>query len=491
MRFLRQSLTGLFLLALTVALMLVAGQMIRGAVTERMARDTAAPEGRERVFAVTVQVATPQSIAPELVAFGEIRSRRSLEVRAKTSGSIVVMSPKFVDGGEVELGEVLIQVDPSTAEFSLKRAQNDLLDAQAEQRDASRNLELAQAELQAADVQAGLRLKALRRQSDLLEREVGTTAAVEIAELAVASANQAVVTRRQSVAQSEARVDQGVTLLDRASIALAEAERALTETTLHAGFTGTLSDVTVVKGRLVAANEKLATLIDANALEVAFRVSTGQYVRLLNEKGRLPSAEVTVMLDVMGQDLVATGVVTRESAVVGEGETGRRIYARLDAPRGMKPGDFVTVRVREADILNVVRLPSTALDPQNRVLVVGENDRLEAVEVRLLRRQNDHILVEGAAIDARQVVTRLTPLLGPGIRVKPLVSEAPEANVPPATTTVPVMVAVDDDMRAKLIAAVENNTNMADDRKARLLDILAQPKVPAPLLERLKSRMGG
>ena len=79
MRFLRQSLTGLFLLGLTVAFVYVAGLTLYNAWSERMARDSASPEGRERVFAVGVQIADPENIAPELIAFGEIRSRRSLE----------------------------------------------------------------------------------------------------------------------------------------------------------------------------------------------------------------------------------------------------------------------------------------------------------------------------------------------------------------------------------------------------------------------------
>lgn len=488
MRFLRQSLTGLFLLALTVALVVVAGQMVVNAVSERLARDNARPQGQERVFAVGVQVAEPETIAPELIAFGEIRSRRSLEVRAKSSGSIVTLAPEFVDGGKVSEGDVLVQVDPTSARFALNRAKNDFLDAEAEQRDADRNLELARAELAAAEQQAALREKALSRQTDLLEREVGTATAVETAELAYASANQAVVARRQAVAQSEARVDQAVTRLDRARIALAEAERTLADTTLFAGFSGTLSEVSVVKGRLVTTNEKLATLVDPEALEVVFRISTPQYVRLLGENGKLPAAEVTALLDVMGQDLVAKGVISRESAIVGTGETGRRIFANLDAPKGLKPGDFVTVRVREAEIGNVVRLPATAMDAQNRVLLVDAQERLEAVQVRLLRRQGDYIIVTADPIVGRQVVTRLTPLLGPGVRVKPLTS-ASGAGIPPEAP--PEMVALDDETRSRLIAAIEASTRIPADRKSRLLDVLAQPEVPARLVERIKSRMGG
>ena len=485
MRFLRQSLTGLFLLAVTLALVAVAGLMMFNAVSERLARDARAPQGTERIFAVNVQLAEPGPHAPELVAFGEVRSRRSLEVRAKSPGTITGLSPDFEEGGQVRQGDVLVQIDPVPAEFAVTRSRNDLRDAEAELRDAARVLELAQAELDAAVVQTELRQKALKRQQDLLSREVTTSAVVETAELAVASANQAVVARRQAVASAEARGEQAVTRLERARVALAEAERALAETRILAGFSGTLSDVAVVKGRLVSVNEKLATLVDPEALEVVFRISTTQYVRLLGDDGRLPAAEVTATLDVMGEDLVATGVISRESAVVGEGETGRRIYARLDAPRGLKPGDFVTIRIREGAIANVVKLPATALDGQGRVMAVGANDRLEAVSVTLLRRQGDEILVTGDGVAGRRIVTRLTPLLGPGIQVKPLVSGQVE------TEAAPEMVALDEPTRARLIAAVEANDRMPADAKTRVLEMLAQPEVPARLLERLKSRMGG
>ena len=485
MRFLRQSLTGLFLLSVTVALVMVAGFMMYNAIVERMARDARPPQGNERIFAVNVQLAEPGRVAPDLVAFGEVRSRRSLEVRARLPGTITTLSPDFEEGGQVTQGDLLVQIDPVPAEFALTRARNDLLDAQAEQRDAARVLDLAGAELDAAQAQAQLRQKALDRQMDLLAREVTTSAAVETAELAVASANQAVVARRQSVAQSEARVDQAVTRLERARVAVAEAERALAETTITADFSGTLSEVTVIKGRFVSTNEKLASLIDSEALEVVFRISTPQYVRLLDDAGRLPLAEVTATLDVMGEDLVATGVISRESAIVGEGETGRRIYARLDAPRGLKPGDFVTVRIRENPLENVVKLPATAMDSQGRVMAVDDNTRLEAIPVKLLRRQGDEILVDGTAIAGRQIVTRLTPLLGPGIQVKPLVT----GQAPSAAT--PEMVALDESTRARLIAAIEGNDRMPAEAKTRVLELLAQPEVPARLLERLKSRMGG
>ncbi len=285
MRFLRQSLMGVFLTALTIGVLVYAAQLLFGAVSERMAQESGAPKGRERVLTVQVQEAVPRKVTPHLIAFGEIQSSRSLEVRARTGGIIVDLAENFVEGGAVEDGQFLVQVDPTRAQYALERVRNDLVDAQAEQRDAKRGLELARDELASAEEQAALRQKALARQIDLQARDVGTAAAVEAAELALASARQAVVTRRQAIANAEARIDQAATRLERSRIALAEAERTLADTEIRADFTGMLADVSVVEGGLVSANEQLATLIDGGALEVAFRVSTSQYARLLDAEG--------------------------------------------------------------------------------------------------------------------------------------------------------------------------------------------------------------
>ncbi len=486
MRFLRQSLTGLFLLAATLAILIYAGQLVREAVEERLAQANKVPPARERVFTVSVVTAEPGREAPELVAFGQIQSRRNLEIRAASEGTIVELSENFEEGADVQAGEVLVRVDPAKARYVVERISNDLLDAQAEQRDAIRTLVLAKDELAAAQSQMDLRQRAHSRQVDLQARGVGTSSAVETAELAMAGARQAVLSSRRALAQAEARVDQAETRLERTRIALAEAETDLRDTVITAGFSGTLSEVAAVKGGLVSRNERLARLIDAEALEVAFRVSTPQYARLLDDNGNLHQARVAVSLDVMGADLAAQGEITRDAAAVGEGQTGRVLYARLEQARGLKPGDFVTVRVREPALDNVVRLPATALDAANLVLLVGEDNRLETLQVELLRRQGNDVLVRGVGLDGRQVVSRRTPLLGEGIAVKPVLrTESGAAPKPPE------MVALSTQERARLVAFVEGNQRMPADVKKRILTALNRPEVPAQMIERLQNRMGG
>ncbi|MHA6263344.1 efflux RND transporter periplasmic adaptor subunit [Arenibacterium sp. CAU 1754] len=486
MRFLRHSLVGVFLAGLALALLIYAGLMISSAIQVRMSDDRKPPQARERVFAVNVQRAETQTVTPILEAFGQVQSRRTLEMRTATAGRVLSLADQFEEGGVVKAGDVLVQIDPADAQAALERVQSDLLDAQAEERDAARSLVLARDELVAAQEQAELRDRAFRRQQDLQERGVATAAVVETAELAASSARQAVLSRRQAVAQAEARVDQAATNLERARIALDQAQRDLDETTLTAAFDGTLSDVNLVEGRLVSVNEKLAVLVDPQALEVAFRVSTAQYARLLDETGRLLPAPVVATLDGAGVDLHARGQVSRDSAGAGDGQSGRLIFARLDRAPGFKPGDFVSVAVQEQPIDGVVRLPASVLDASGTVLVLDEEDRLQSLPVTLVRRQGDDVLLRGAGLEGREVVIGRTPLLGTGIRVRPLRQGAETEAV-----IEPEMLELTTERRARLVALVEGNDRMPAEMKARVLSTLTEPKVPAQLVARIESRMGG
>ena len=485
MRFLRKSLVGILLISLTVGLLAWAGQSVRQAVEARMAEGDRQRPARERVFAVNVLAFEPGDIAPELTVFGELRSRKTLEVRAPAAGTIVDIAESFEEGGRVTAGELLVQIDPSDAEASLAAVRIDVAEAEAELRDAERSRVLAEEDLASARAQADLRTKALERQKDLLARGVGTEASVEAAELAEASARQAVVSRKSALAQNEARVDQAKTREARQRINLAEAERAVADTKLFADFDGTLSEVSVIRGGLVTNNERLASLIDPTALEVTFRLSAAQYARLLDDEGRLLGVPVEITLDVFGVDVTAKGQVSRESADVGEGQTGRLIFASLENPKGMRPGDFVTVKIVEPMLENVALLPATAVNAANEVLVVGEGDRLEVTPVRVLRRQGDDVLVRARGLQGREVVSERSPLLGAGIKVRVLRPEGVEA---PAE---PVMVSLSDERRAKIVAFVEGNKRMPKDVRARILSQLAKAEVPKKVVERIESRMGG
>ncbi len=480
MRFLTRSLTGVLLAALALGLLSMAAVTVQGALQDRAAQERPERMARERIFTARVVTIQPGEIAPELAAFGEVRARRALELRAPFAGRVIEIAEGVANGAPVRVGQVLIRLDPADAEAARDLAAADLRRAEAELRDAARSLDLARADLAEAEAQADLRRRAFERRRTLSERGVGTEAAIEETELAFAAARAAIISRAQAEAQAEARLETAETALERQRITLAEAERRLAETEIAATFDGVLSDVAVVEGGLVGVNERLAQVIDPDALEVAFRLSTAQYLRLIDDAGALVPAPGEAALDLGGHEIASPVRLARAGAAVGEGQTGRLVYAELDAPRGFRPGDFVTVRIAEPPLQGVALVPATAVDAAGNVLVLGDDDRLEAGQVDLLRRQGEMVLIRGHGLNGREIVAARTPLLGAGIRIRP---ERDEIAEMPET---PAMVTLDPARRAALIAGVHGNAFLPDPVRRRILAQLEADEVPAQLIERLE-----
>ena len=124
------------------------------------------------------------------------------------------------------------------------------------------------------------------------------------------------------------------------------------------------------------------------------------------------------------------------------------------------------------------------MNAQNEVLAVGEGDRLETINVTLMRRQGitfwcDHAICRAGYCHAANA------LLGKGIKVKVLReggSMEPEA---------PKMVKLTKEKQEELIKRVEGNQWIPAKPKERLLKQLRSGEIKAETLKRLESRGGG
>ena len=487
MRFFGRATGGLFLAALTLALLAAAVWVIVAAVQERMAGEGPARPAEERVVSANVVTVETGRVVPVLTAYGEVRAVRRLELRAPSGGRVAELSASFADGAEVAAGEVLLRLDPAEATAARDLAAAALAEAEAAAREAARALLLARDDLAQTEAQVALRKQALQRQRDIAARGAGSAAAVETAELAAAQADQARLGSRAALAQAEAAVDQAAIAVDRARIGLSEAERGLRDTVIRAEFDGRLDGVAaIVAGGQVGANERLGEIIDPSALEVGFRMSALELGRLVDPAGEVVTAPVTARLEVAGGGIAATGRILRVGASGAEAGGGRVVYAGLDAVAGLRPGDFVTVTVEEPALEAVAVLPATAVDAEGRVLALDAGARLQEVAVEVLRRQGDRVIVAPGALAGREVVAERSPLLGAGIKVRPVrPDEREEAQVGGAG------VALTEARRAALVAAVERNGALTAAARADLLEQLRQERVPADVVARIEARAGG
>lgn len=430
MKFLRASLTGLLLLLLTLGLLALAAQVVVSAIKARSERDFGTSGLQERVFAVNVIEAVDEAVAPTFVTYGRVVSRRTLDIRSRIGGAIVFLAPEFVEGGRVEAGQLLARIDPAEAEFAIQQAEARLRAAEVNLDDAEQALKFTRAEVESAMTRARFNENAYERMVEMHKIGAITEETMENAESRILQQRQGTEGVRKALAAAEFGVDASTHEVTQARNALDEAHRGMSHTRIVADFAGTLSGVSVMHGRLVQANEGLGQLVDRTALEVSFRVSTREYGRLLDDNGRLSTLSVLAAIGSGDDELTAAGTISRESAVVGSGQTGRLLYADLNETAVMKPGDFVTVRIQEPLLEDIVRLPSTALGPDGAVLVVDSEDRLRSLPVTLLRRQDNQIFVDAADdLLGYEVVVQRSALIGPGIKVRP-VSQGESTELP-------------------------------------------------------------
>lgn len=480
MRFMGRGLIGMLLLFLTIGLLALAAGSLWQTVKDRQAGSAPPHTARERIFSVNVEPVILGEVTPVITAFGEVESRRTLDVRAAAGGALVALADEFRNGGRIDAGTLLFQTDPSGATADLNLANTALSEGEAELSDAVAARVLARADVTAAKTQLELRDRSLERQKSLNQRGVGSAAALEAAELSQSAARQTVLAKRQALAQAEARINRASSDLERRKINAEEAARRLSDTSVFAEFDGVLSDVNAVKGGLVNANERLGRLIDPSALEVAFRLSNAEFGRIVSDSGQLKDVGIRVLF--AGSDI--TGKIDRVSAAVGEGQTGREVFARLEPENAafLRPGDFVTVQIQEPALQQVVAVPASAVSSASKVLVVGKGDRLEEVGVTILRKQQDDVILRGP-LEGREIVIERAPQLGAGIKVRPIRKQAE----PRESRTE----SLSREERQKLVAFVQSNGRIPKDRKAQIIEQLNQPEVSTSVVERIRSRMGG
>ncbi|MEM9603410.1 MAG: HlyD family efflux transporter periplasmic adaptor subunit [Pseudomonadota bacterium] len=483
MRFLLRALSGVFLLALTLGLLVLGVGVLIQADADSDGRRDGRP-AQERVYTVSVTPVEPTTLAPVSRAFGRLQSWQTADVRSASAGTVTAIGDAVRDGGRVARGDLLFEIDPVIAENTLASRETDVAEARTELTDAQRALELSVEELTAAELQHRLRERALARARDLKRRGFDTDAGVEAAELALASSSQSLVTRKQAIAQAEARVARAEIGIERRVLARDAALRDLEDTRILAPFEGVLSEVDAVVGRRVGANERLATLIDPTALEVAFRVSVEAFAHLVDARGEVLRQPLTVEFEMGARDIQLQARISRISAEVGDGQSGRLVYAELQPPLpgALTVGDFVTVAIEEPALSGVALIPRAAATDDGRVLVVDDEDRLVELRSRVERRQGDSLIVSGLPADARLVLAR-TAQLGPGVRVKTV---GPDRQIEQRET-----VKLTEAQQARLRAAIGNNTRMPADVKARLLERIDSGEISAAMWQRFQNRMGG
>ena len=457
--------------------------------SEKDRRYSSKRKGAEREYTVFTDKITRTKEVPVINSYGEVKSWRTLEIRAPVVGKISEVAGIFRDGSMVVEGDFLFSIEDTEYKDNFSMAKTDMRDAESDLVNSKTLFELSKLDLKAAEKEKAIRLASFKRQEKLKSNGVISETIFEQSSLSLTNAEKLLIAKKNSLVQAENKILKAEVLLERKKVAYDLAQRQLRDTKFFAPFTGILDQVNAVRGRLISSNERLGAILDPKALEVVFPLSDVQYARITDKEGGFIKLNVEYSSGRLEKKNVYSGAIERVGGRVNTGNTGRQVFASISGsnPVFLKPGDFVNVKVFEPELKGIAKLPLASLGSNNTILLVNDDLRLEKIKIDVVRFQENHILVSNAPFD-KKFVTKWSPQLDTGVKVKVIENSNDAEGVKPAENE-SIKLSVEE--RNKLINAIENNKWIPKDVKKRLVKQLNQELVPKKVVDRLRKRMGG
>ncbi|HEV8702398.1 MAG TPA: efflux RND transporter periplasmic adaptor subunit [Candidatus Polarisedimenticolia bacterium] len=349
-----------------------------GAPKNSPAAAAAAPSP-SRVLRVATTPAAIKDVTYTIEAVGSIEAREQVQVVAGVEG--VVASVRFREGDAVTPSTVLATIDPERFRMLAERAK---------------------ANLDKIDAQSRQAIADLKRREELLKQVPPL-----VSEEEVERARQEAERLRASVAEARSQFE------------LADLDRR--RSVVHPLVPGVINSKTVATGQHVEAQAVLATLVDTRALEVRFRISEQESVRLTDG--------VEVRFTTAGRPgKEFTARVFHVSSTADPTSRMVECLARVDNPAGvLKPGFFAEVKADVESHKGAVVIPERSVLSTDRGFVVFEVIDGKAVERRVslgLRTRDGGVEIASGLEPSAQVVTDGGDILRDGATVQ-VVSAAP------------------------------------------------------------------
>lgn len=375
---------------------------------------------QEIEYAVKTAQAKIESITPTIKLYGTTVSGRQVDIRALVSGRVVEASPSLKNGGTFGDGDVMLRIDPFGYQSAVQESEAALAEAQARLEELQASLAQDRTTLDIANRQLEIADKDFKRAQPLEKRGTISTRSMEERQQAFLQRRQDVDRLINAIKVWDAKIAQQRALINRQNAALALSQRRLEETELRAPFAAYAIDVTSHVGRMVSANDKIATLIDRDWIEVRFTLSDEQFGRLIDDSKPVEGRDVTVNWTLGTKTVSYPAKIERVAGQVTAATGGVEVIARITDPHREVPlraGAFVEVLIPDRTFEGVIRLPSTALYDNDTVYVIKDN-RLAATKIDVVGSDGKAILVKGPVESGVDILITRISTPGDGVRVK-------------------------------------------------------------------------
>ncbi|MEL6687095.1 MAG: HlyD family efflux transporter periplasmic adaptor subunit [Pseudomonadota bacterium] len=323
----RQSLIAIFILVVAVA---IAVLMVRS-------RPTVEPQPVTETAPLVETSTLRSSTSPlEIVATGTVSAQERVIVASQVGGQVLYVNPDFVEGEQIDRGDVIIRLDRADFENRVRSAKADLAAQDVNVMQAEQDVQIARSELAQFDERfsAQQSSEAPPQTSGFRPPEQSNVAIGETSNVNTLSDVE------RSLATREPQLQSAIAARDRAAAGLSDAELALKRTVVTAPFSGLVQSETVSVGSIISAGQSLGELVSSDVFEVQASLSDQEAALipgLYNNDGEPLTATIRQIL--AGQTVEWPAEVSRVSAV--RDPQTRRVEVFLTVKNPLTSGQFV------------------------------------------------------------------------------------------------------------------------------------------------------
>ena len=355
----------------------------------------AKPRPKER-NAVMVEV-QPIAFGPQTTTvsvMGTVKPQQEVALKPQVSGEIIKMNDNLIPGGRFDKDEVLLTIDPSDYQLTVKQLAS----------------EVARVE---ADLQVELgRQRVARKEYELLGETVSTE-------------EHALMLRMPQLASSRAVREGTIARLEQAQL-------DLKRTTVKAPFNAVVMSREINLGTRVSSASTLVTLVGSDSYWIEVPIPTSQLKWIsTGQQGSATGSHVRIYdTTAWGPNSYRTGQLIGLTAMVEEKGRMARLLVEVPDPLALKStteeqpklllGSYVRVEIEGKTLPHASAIERDLIRNGNQVWIMDEQGHLDIRPVEIAFRGQNHVLITDGFNDGERLITSNlpSPVQGMTLRLK-------------------------------------------------------------------------
>ena len=373
---------------------------------------------------------------------------REVEVPAEVAGQVCFKSDNCRIGHTVKQGEILLRIDPTDFQLEVRRLQQELTQAKANQHELTVEIGARGRQIKLAEEDLAIKKREVARYASIDDPGVYSESELDAARLKELQARDAVQTENDQLELFEARQERMAAAVQLVAAQLEKAELELSRTEIEAPIDGVVTQEIVEEGGYVQRGGAAVKIQDTSCMEIRCSLQMHEMYWLLRSASestssktprdayRIPETPATVRFGVGGATYCWKGSFSYFDGGQVDKQTRMipcRVYVREPlnfeventagqsrenlATLALMAGMFVKVTVHASPDLSLFELPETAIQPGNVVWTVdkeGKTFKLHETSIRVAHSLGDTVLayVDGDALESGDLVV-VSPLAAP------------------------------------------------------------------------------